>query len=484
MRALATRSTFLIVLFLGLFTLGARNADDPDLWWHLKTGELITAQKSVPHTDPFSYTRFGQRWVTQEWLSEFGLYELYRVTGFAGLILAFAAILTAAYYLLYLRCGASLYLVGAMVLWGALATRPVWGIRPQVISLLLTSLWLLVLERSERNSRLLWWTLPITVLWVNLHAGFALGLGIFALFLCGSFAEGFFLQSSKVSWRMPLLIFLLDLLLVLLNPNGAGMYSYPVETLRSATMQNYILEWASPNFHSAEYWPFLLLILSTLVVIAQARLPLRFRDLLLLLVSLLAGLNSIRMIPFFVLIAVPLISQRLRGWEIKPKQPRTPVKPALNAIIIVVMAVFATVHISQVIRHQPLVETEKFPARAVAFLLEHPPGGHIFNAYDWGGYLIWNLSPTVRVFIDGRADVYSEQVFHDFADAYQLRDGWQHILQRWHVQTIIVPSNSALAIGLQANRAWLVAYHDDQATVLTSEDKSAPANSLTLPSQK
>jgi len=40
-------------LFLGLFALAARNVIDPDLWWHLRTGEFIAQHRSVPHTDPF-----------------------------------------------------------------------------------------------------------------------------------------------------------------------------------------------------------------------------------------------------------------------------------------------------------------------------------------------------------------------------------------------------------------------------------------------
>jgi hypothetical protein len=54
---LTTKNTFLAVLFLGLFTMTARNVTDPDVWWHLKAGEYIAQHKSVPHTDPFSYTR-------------------------------------------------------------------------------------------------------------------------------------------------------------------------------------------------------------------------------------------------------------------------------------------------------------------------------------------------------------------------------------------------------------------------------------------
>ena len=155
---LTTKNVFLVVLFLGLFAMAARNVTDPDLWWHLKTGQFIVAHKSVPRSDPFSYTRAGAPWVAHEWLSEVLLYELERTTGWGGLIAVFAAALCAAFFLLYLRCGPNVYVAGLATLCAAWATMPVWGVRPQVLSVLLTSLWLLILERSERKPKLLWWT--------------------------------------------------------------------------------------------------------------------------------------------------------------------------------------------------------------------------------------------------------------------------------------------------------------------------------------
>src|SRR5271163_1656962 len=149
-QTLSAKRVFLAVLFLGLFAMTARNVTDPDVWWHLKTGQYIAATRSVPHTDPFSYTRAGQPWVAHEWLSDLLLYQLQRTTGWGGLILIFAAILAAAFFLLYLRCGPATYVAGLATLCGAWATAPVWGVRPQVLSLLMTSLWLLILERSER----------------------------------------------------------------------------------------------------------------------------------------------------------------------------------------------------------------------------------------------------------------------------------------------------------------------------------------------
>ena len=210
-----------------------------------------------------------------------------------------------------------------------------------------------------------------------------------------------------------------------------------------------------------EYWPFLLIVLATFATLSWSQVPVRPRDLILLLVSLYASLASIRLIPLFVLIAVPahlpsawqLASD---GWPSATSSAR--ISTWLNAAILLAMAVFASIHIAQVIQRQPQAEAELFPSGAVAFLQHHPPSGPIFNHYDWGGYLIWKLYPSTPVFIDGRADLYGQQLFHDFADAYQFKGRWQQILQRWHIQTVIVPPNSALATGLQSAPGWIVSY--------------------------
>jgi hypothetical protein len=471
---LRTNHVFLAVLFLGLFAMAARNVTDPDLWWHLKTGQYIAQHKSVPHTDPFSYTRSGQPWVAHEWLTELLLYQLERTTGWGGLIVIFAAILSAAFFFLYLRCGVALYVAGLGVLSTAWASVPVWGVRPQVLSLLLTSLWLLILERAERTPKGLWWTLPLTLLWVNLHAGFAVGLALSALFVAGGFIEralGSHPQPDAPHLRTAALVLSLDLLIVPLNPNGLRLFSYPIETLRSAAMQNYIAEWASPNFHHAEYWPFLLVVLGMFAALCWSRVQLRPRDLLLLLASLYAGLCSIRLIPLFVLIAVPHVCRRLGDWPgSSSRSLRPPPAPRLvfNGVLVLAMAVFAAVHITHVIRRQPQAERQNFPAGAAAFLHTRLPAGRIFNHYDWGGYLIWRLYPSTPVFIDGRADLYGQQLLDQFADTYQFKGAWQQTLNHWTIDTVLVPQDSALATGLRSSPGWTVSYEDPQAVILTA----------------
>jgi len=468
---LSIRRTFLAVLFLGLFAMAARTVTDADVWWHLKTGQYIAAHKAVPHADPFSYTRAGQPWVAHEWLTELLFYGLYRSAGWGGLIVAFAAIPCLAFFLLYLRCADEPYVAGVVTLCAAWATVPTWGVRPQVVSLLLTSLWLLILERSEpersergrsgNDEKLLWWTLPILVLWVNLHAGFALGLALLALFLVGESLECLPRSprcgNPKRRLRALALALLLNLLLVPLNPNGMRMFSYPLETLRSKAMQNYIAEWASPNFHHAEYWPFLLLLLAAIAALGWSSLRVRPRDVLLLLAGTYAALSSIRLIPLFVLIAAPLISVPLKRWTESDQPSAKPrsssgdwlTAAALNALIVLAMGVFAVIRVAQAVDRQPKAEADRFPAGAVAFLQTHPPRGPIFNHYDWGGYLIWRLYPSERVFIDGRADLYGGQLLDQFAATYQLKGDWRQTLNQWGIRTVLVPADSALATGLR-----------------------------------
>ena len=95
------------------------------------------------------------------------------------------------------------------------------------------------------------------------------------------------------------------------------------------------------------------------------------------------------------------------------------------------------------------------------------PRGKVFTCLLYTS-LIWRLYPSTRVFIDGRADLYGEQLLDQFADTYQFKGAWQQTFERWGIDTVIVPSDSALATGLRSSPGWKVAYEDSQAAVLTA----------------
>src|SRR6476661_63756 len=121
------RRLVVTVLFLIIFAFDFVSATDIDLWWHLKTGELIAATGSVPVVDPYSYTAAGRSWVAHEWLWELGLFRLDQIGGYRLAVVASALIVTLTFALLYRllrRLGVNELVSTALVLWVAVLAVP------------------------------------------------------------------------------------------------------------------------------------------------------------------------------------------------------------------------------------------------------------------------------------------------------------------------------------------------------------------------
>ena len=58
---------------------------DPDMWWHIRTGELILSTHRWATTDPYSYTAAGAPWMSCEWLGDVFFAVVYRFGGLRGL---------------------------------------------------------------------------------------------------------------------------------------------------------------------------------------------------------------------------------------------------------------------------------------------------------------------------------------------------------------------------------------------------------------
>ena len=478
---LTVRQVFFIVLILCLFLMTLRPIGDPDFWWHLRTGQFIIQTRSIPHTDPFSYTKAGQPWITHEWLSEVIIYALFSLGGFGLLILVFSFIITAAFLLTYLRCPAESrpYIAGFGLLLGAVSTAPTWGVRPQMISLLLTSLFLFLLDRYRREVKLKFLVpLPfITLIWVNLHAGYLLGLGIVGIFIGGGFIDvlltGFFHREQAEP--VPTLRSILNLCLVLVacalatlaNPNGIRILTYPFQTLTSPSMQQFIQEWFSPDFHQIIWQPLAWLILALVGVGMVNKKSVSPANILLTIVFGYAGLISMRNVPFFALAAVPVLAEQV-GSLIKIRSTFYAPSRLFRLIIPVLLggiALIVGLHFIQVVQQQPITEAENFPKTAVDWMLENKPTGNLFNSYNWGGYLIWRMYPEYRVYIDGRADVYGDAFIFDYLSIYNAGQGWENKLNEQAIQTVLVESNAPLAVALRQSSTWHIAFADKGSTI-------------------
>ena len=458
-----------------IFVLAVRQCAyiDPDLWWHLQTGQDIVLTRSIPRVDIYSFTKAGSEWVTHEWLSEVLMYGIYRAAGWAGLLLIFSGLIVMALVITYRRCEGRPYIAGVAVLLAAASAAPLFGIRPQMITFLLASIYLALLSRfsGEGLSRPLWWLPPLMFLWVNFHAGFALGLALIGLYAIGVALDG------KWSLLRPLAITLLTCIAVVpLNPNGFRMFTYPLETLTSPAMAGLIQEWASPDFHKAMIVPFAIMLFTVLATLAASPKRPRPSELFLIVVTGLGAFRSARHIPIFALIAAPVLASHLwqllslHGWDKRLTAPEAPGSLAsvlITLLLILAPAFLAATRVWHFVAYQPAYESTNYPVAAVDFLRKHRLPGPIYNKYGWGGYLIRKLYPDYQVYIDGRADVYGDAFMTETFNTYDGGAGWREPLERLAVKTVLIAPNAPLASLLRSDRNWVKVYEDSQAVIFT-----------------
>jgi hypothetical protein len=146
------------------------------------------------------------------------------------------------------------------------------------------------------------------------------------------------------------------------------------------------------------------------------------------------------------------------------------------------MALFALAKWTTLARNQDARVAQIFPQAAVEFLRANSfpvnapsQNAKLFVYYDWGGYAIYNLYPRYRVFVDGRADLYGDDLMRDsIRTLIDLRPGWRDILNRWQIETILVPPSCALAQALLLNRQWHTTFSESHAVIFSRNPSDTP----------
>ena len=486
---LTFRRLFPLAFFLLVFVLAVRQSAyiDPDLWWHLQAGQDIAQSQAIPKVDPYSFTKAGSEWVAHEWLSEVVMFLIYRASGWGGLLFVFSVLITFTLYVTYRRCEGKPYVAALAILLAAGSASPLFGIRPQMITLLLVTIFIGLLSRyaEDGKSRRLWWMVPIMLLWVNLHGGYVIGLGLIGLYMIGLVLDRKWHLVPRLG-----LILLAAASVVPLNPNGFRMFIYPFETLGLAATK-FIDEWASPDFHQIMFLPFALLLFGLVGALAWSTRRPRASELFLLLITGLGALRAARHIPIFALIATPIFAKYLwdivvtRGWEKRftgAEAPATGFALVFNLVFLLAPVTLGVVRVTHFVDNQPAYEARNYPQAAVNFLLQKQLPGPIYNNYGWGGYLIRRLYPNYRVYIDGRADLYGDSFTLETVRTYDGHPEWRKPLERLGVRTVIISPTAPLSSLLREDHQWTKVFEDKQAVIFTRPGTSDVANKGVDPS--
>jgi len=488
---LDTRRLVVAILFLALFAMAIRAPVDTDTWWHLRAGREVLERGHILRTDPFSHTRYGSPWTAYTWLSEVILYWLFHHFSYAGLGVLIGVVVAVAFAFVYLQMEGGPFIRAFIIVLAAATSAVTWIARPHLASFLLTAFlsYLLYLFKWRRVNRL-WLLPPLFVLWVNLHAGYALGFMVLLAFVIGE-ALNHLLASvcpsdgPIVSWRgigMVVAIALLSFLLLAVHPNTTKMWTYYLETVRIGALQDFIQEWQSPDFHPLYAQPFIWLLLATLAAVGLSGRRVDGTDLALVAMFAYASLLAGRNFGPFALLAAPVLSRHAApllarcGWPGRPRPRPTPrsrlLFGALNLGLLLTVVALAVAKIwtplSPAFNRQQ--ERKSLPVDAVAWIREHHPPGEIFNPYNWGGYLIWSLYPDYRVFVDGRTDLYGDAFLREYLSVQLGRPGFEETLDEHGVNLVLTYPDDALSNQLACIGGWEEVYRDQVAVVWVRED--------------
>ncbi len=475
---------FLLIFLFYTFPMGLS-----DFWWHLNSGRWIWQHQALFSVDPFTYSYAKdddiRRVVISRayYLGQLSYYFLYTWFGIWGLLLYKATLLTLPLFLLWR------WLLGNGVEWRLvlclLTPLPFLlyrfdELRPHIFSFIGVLLVLLQLEymsqRLRRGQALAHyrWLLPLTtLLWANLHRGFIFGWVL--LLVYGAYELWYWRRLAPTGDRRPLHIYLgvlaAAMAVSILNPNGVNALLANIDELNGPFMR--VVDEYFPLYTYARTYqaPAIFYGALTLVLVCAGlgwhyRQHLQWRHGLLFMLFAYEGFATFRFSYFQALLLPALVAPALAAASAWPARHASRLLALALALALAVL--IWGVSGRSALWHGPL-ETAYFPDRAAAFLRQHPPSGRLFNAFEYGGYLGWELYPQTPVFIDQRNLDFT--VWTDYNAAWQGR--YAEVFQRYTIDSVVFYARQPvlnrpppLVLALLADPQWEAVYFDGISIIL------------------
>lgn len=480
---MTTSRTRWLDLSVALFAAGALfavlggTAADPDLWGHVRFGQLMYDLGFIPRHDPYAYTEAGRTWINHEWLAEWLFGRAWEIAGAWGLVifkLGFVATVfgLAADHLR--RRGVGVVLLAIMLLLAALAMRTGFpNLRPHLFTSLFLLVVLLVLRASRRRPGALWFLPPTFAVWINVHGGVLAGMGIAGIWFladrvelwtgagCGGEGER---RASLGTW---IAVGLTSAAALLLNPYGWELPRFLLET--ATVPRPFIQEWVPVHLSSAYGVVYLLLLAAGAALLILSRRRLGAPEAAVLAVGALLPFVAIRHLALFALIwLVTLADSAADVWaRIEGRRGRERrggadgaaagrLRAAAIAALLfgaVGLAVDGARGLGCVKASGP--ETIEYPRETVRYLADTSEPYRLAVYFAWGEYAIWHLGPRVQVAIDGRREtVYPDSVYRAYLALETGRGDWSRHLESPPADLVLVEKAGSSANLLEIAPAW------------------------------
>jgi len=465
-----------------------------DLGRHIKNGEIIIQNiihgqslHGILYTNFYSYTITDSPFINHHWLSGVVYYLTWKVAGFSGTSILYLVIsaLTLLMLLAAVKKQVNWWLLFALAWFITPLAASRAEVRPEVFTYFFLSISFYILwknyHRELSNRRLI--VLPIMQLfWVNMHIGFIFGLFFIAVFGLVELVRMISKQSHHFYTYLNLGV--ATLLVSIINPSGIQGVLYPfmifrqygyriVENQSISFLQNLHL---TNGTHFGLYAAVLVVyLLSTIAAAAKKQfLQPQFWivQIITITFAILAYLG-IRNFPLFAYFAIPAIAINFCAWGDRDHKFGFINTAVSVACVAVVLGCFFS-GVSQIKDRgrQFGVGTVLSVQTSADFFKTNNLKGPIFNNYDIGGYLIFNLFPQEKVFTDNRPEAYTKDFFdntyiaaQEDANKFYELDKQYHFNCIYFAVTDLTPWGQQFIIDRVSDSKWTAVYVDSYAII-------------------
>ncbi len=488
-------------LFMGAYGWTGLIADG-DVGWHIRTGEHILRTGSVPHHDLYSFSKPGAPWYAWEWLSGVIDALLFRWAGLKGVVLV-AGVLIALFSTTLvrriMRRGTNMLIAMVVSLLGVGSASMHFLARPHVYTLLLlsVSMWFIEKDRDgDAPPNRLWWLVPIALVWTNLHGGFLVLVAVLGLATLGIAAETLLGEGkfAEKDWKPALRygsITAACALVSLVNPYGWGLHRHVIEYLRSDWIRNVVQEFQSPSFRNENMMQFEVLLFSGLIAAGMLLRRRRIAEGLWILFFAYLSLSSVRHVPVFVAINIPIVASEISGWwqSWTAQASKNSLPGILNQMAADSAAGFRRTSawpfaliVALALINQPIKWPKDFPKELFPTGIIHAHENELLHAKllttdQWADYLIY-LHPEQKVFVDGRSDFYGPEIGNQYLHLFNGQWDWKQVLDRYHFDMALVPVDQPIAQLLKQGGDWRVIADDGKSILLVPKATSVPSTSI------
>lgn len=423
-------------IFVLVILFSLRLAGNYDLGFHLAAGRWIVENFSVPHTDIFTYTVSANEYIDIQWLYQVINYLVQSLVGYGGLTALNMFLVVSIFALLLKRfnaAGVPAYLSAALLLVAIITIQLRISYRPEVFTWFFMVLTISVLDKYfyKKQGNLILIPL-ITILWVNSHGLFILGIGII-----GAYNVSVFIRDRKPDNRL-LLWSTAAAVSTLINPYFTKGILFPV-TLYTRLQEGNIFRktitelkppgelLSTPGLETIIYAFYGMAVIGALLLVITYK-KRQVHQLIIFAAFLYISYSSFRNIPIFILygsyITGLALSDIIYSAGINTITKKFSPFKRYFAAALVLISVLTGARIvtgayyfknNSAIKFGAGIDRTMLPEKAAGYLAEKNSGGRIINTLAYGGWLEWKLKQPV--FIDGRLEVIGENFYAKYLAA-------------------------------------------------------------------